>query len=336
MGVGRDRAGGDRVLGRRRVSHEMIREAGGVGAGGGVARVVHRETKYAVFDGHPQATGCLASGLLVQSHLWATRIALGCSSPPPVARPVRSPIVPCPTRCGICWRPSRWSRAPRRCLEYRIERLLGEGGFGQVYLARRLGRSTKVPAALCIKASEHIDGWLREAYFGQLLDEHPRAIRVFDAFPLLRPGRAGPLLPGPRVRRPGRPARVSPPHGQGVARDHGAARDRRDPGGARQAPPRPDAPPRPHPHERVRLRRPAPEARGLRDRPPAERSAGDHRAHPEPAGRSERHPRGGGAEVAGARRRLSGGAAPGDAGEGRRADAGPHARTSAASRAAIP
>src|SRR5207247_8677998 len=30
------------------------------------------------------------------------------------------------------------------------------------------------------------DGWLREAYFGQLLDGHPRAIRVFDTFPLLR------------------------------------------------------------------------------------------------------------------------------------------------------
>jgi serine/threonine-protein kinase len=77
--------------------------------------------------------------------------------------------------------------SPETRLQYRIERLLGAGGFGQVYLARRLGRSTKVPVALCIKASEHIDGWLREAYFGQLLDEHPRAIRVFDAFPLLLP-----------------------------------------------------------------------------------------------------------------------------------------------------
>jgi serine/threonine-protein kinase len=46
-----------------------------------------------------------------------------------------------------------------------------------------------VPAAVCIKASEHIDGWLREAYFGQLLDADPRAIQVFDAFPLLRPDR---------------------------------------------------------------------------------------------------------------------------------------------------
>jgi len=70
-------------------------------------------------------------------------------------------------------------------LEYRIERLIGAGGFGQVYLATRLGRSAFVPETVCIKASGHIDGWLREAYFGQLLDGHPRAIRVFDRFPLL-------------------------------------------------------------------------------------------------------------------------------------------------------
>ena len=77
--------------------------------------------------------------------------------------------------------------SPQTGLRYRIERLLGKGGFGQVYRARRLGTSRTVPRLLCIKISEHIDGWLREAYFGQLLDGHPRAIRVFDTFPLMPP-----------------------------------------------------------------------------------------------------------------------------------------------------
>src|SRR5688572_23129902 len=71
-------------------------------------------------------------------------------------------------------------------VQYRIARLIGEGGFGQAYLARRLGRSASVPEVVCIKVSGRMDGWLREAYFGQLLDGHPRAIGVFDRFPLVR------------------------------------------------------------------------------------------------------------------------------------------------------
>jgi serine/threonine protein kinase len=83
--------------------------------------------------------------------------------------------------------PAQVITSPETRLQYRTLSLVGEGGFGQVYLSRRLGRSSVVPATLCIKVSERIDGWLREAYFGRLLDGHPRAIRVFDAFPLVRP-----------------------------------------------------------------------------------------------------------------------------------------------------
>jgi serine/threonine-protein kinase len=75
--------------------------------------------------------------------------------------------------------------SPETQLQYQVERLLGQGGFGQAYLARRLGRSSIVPDVVCIKVSRWIDGWIREAYFGRLLDGHPRAIRVFDVFPLI-------------------------------------------------------------------------------------------------------------------------------------------------------
>ena len=49
-----------------------------------------------------------------------------------------------------------------------------------------MGRSRTVPDVLCIKVSRRIDAWIREAYFGQLLDGHPRAIAIYDAFVVMR------------------------------------------------------------------------------------------------------------------------------------------------------
>jgi serine/threonine-protein kinase len=76
--------------------------------------------------------------------------------------------------------------SPESGLRYRIDRRLGEGGFGQVHLAKCVRRSADVPEVVCIKVSRRIDGWLREAYVGQMLCGHPRAVQVFDAFPLMR------------------------------------------------------------------------------------------------------------------------------------------------------
>ena len=53
-----------------------------------------------------------------------------------------------------------------------------------MFMAARVGSSTLVPDDVCIKISPHMDGWLREAYFGLLLKDHPRAIQVYDRFPL--------------------------------------------------------------------------------------------------------------------------------------------------------
>jgi serine/threonine-protein kinase len=99
------------------------------------------------------------------------------------AATTRLPSAPPPTARGLL-EIGQAITSPETRLQYEIERLLGIGGFGQVFLARRLGRSTRVPEVVCIKASMRIDGWLREAYFGQLLEGQERAIQVFDTFPL--------------------------------------------------------------------------------------------------------------------------------------------------------
>ncbi len=90
-------------------------------------------------------------------------------------------------RAGRLLSPAQVITSPETGLQYRIDRFLGAGGFGQVFLATRIGRSSAVPDEVCIKASGLIDGWLREAYFGQLLNNHPRAIRIYDTFPLFEP-----------------------------------------------------------------------------------------------------------------------------------------------------
>jgi serine/threonine-protein kinase len=82
--------------------------------------------------------------------------------------------------------PQQLVTSPETKLHYRVDSLLGQGGFGQAYLATRITRSRDVPRVVALKASEHIDGWLREAYFGRILEGNDRAIRVYDAFPLVR------------------------------------------------------------------------------------------------------------------------------------------------------
>src|SRR5688572_17514645 len=64
---------------------------------------------------------------------------------------------------------------------YSLDRLIGKGGFGEVYLAAP-SPGSGLPSQVCVKISDRISGWLREAYFAELLTGEERALRVFDRF----------------------------------------------------------------------------------------------------------------------------------------------------------
>ena len=95
-----------------------------------------------------------------------------------------SPIAPAPPSPAAA-APTVYS--PESGRTYRLDRLIGKGGFGEVYLATTAA-SHGGPTRVCVKISDRMGGWLREAYFAELLVREERALRVFDRFVTLDGG----------------------------------------------------------------------------------------------------------------------------------------------------
>ena len=87
------------------------------------------------------------------------------------------------TRASLLWlRSGLIVQDAFRNREYRIDKFLGQGGFGAAYQALRLTGATSTPKLCVVKVTVDGPTWHREAYFGHLLRHVPALVSVYDSF----------------------------------------------------------------------------------------------------------------------------------------------------------
>lgn len=86
-------------------------------------------------------------------------------------------------------KPGQTIASPVTGTAYRIDKQLGEGGFGVAYRAFELTRKGREGDPVCFKTTPDQASWHRESYFGELLSRSKRAIQLLDSFPLMPNGR---------------------------------------------------------------------------------------------------------------------------------------------------
>src|SRR4051812_29908899 len=74
---------------------------------------------------------------------------------------------------------------------YVVVRKLGQGGFGAAYQVDQVGPRGQKSKQWCLKVTDDAASWHREAYFGELLRGHDRAIQVEESFAISHRRRSG-------------------------------------------------------------------------------------------------------------------------------------------------
>jgi serine/threonine protein kinase len=84
-------------------------------------------------------------------------------------------------------KPGTIIQSPATGKRFVVANVLGQGGFGRAYRVQRLDSWDRRIQNFCLKTTDDPESWHREAYFGDLLNQCERAIRMYDSFPLFPP-----------------------------------------------------------------------------------------------------------------------------------------------------